>query len=432
LKKDDTSNAPSETFCILPWVQLYTEPDGRLRPCPITVRDDHDGGDQAVGLYEISGPEGIERVWNAPFMKSMRLDMLKGERPAACRFCFRDEDLGVQHYRRDFNKEYSDYIDQAVASTSEDGSSPVGLIKKLDLYLGNQCNLRCRMCSPHASKALIPEWAVIHKTGESDSRLQRLQSLDWYVGEDFNRTVEELLPHVNRIHFAGGEPMLIPQMFETLERLINLGYAKDITLSYNSNLTVLPKPLFDLWPHFKGVRLTASIDGIGEVNSFIRYPAHWPAIESNIRRLDTDFDRIPLSSLSWNTTVQIYNVFRLDELIEYAATSFTHLSQPNLSILNQPEYLNIQILPPEMKQQAAARLRDFTARFADRWPARWHGRQVEELLAAIKGIIDYMQSADRSDLLPEFRRWCGAQDQFRGQNASDILPELAPLFDASR
>jgi len=428
-KKSDDFGAPSKTFCILPWLQLYTEPDGNLRPCPLTVRSQHGDCDAGGERREIYGPGGIERVWNAPFMKSMRLDMLKGEQPAACHFCFRDEDLGVQHYRRDYNREYRDYIAQAVASTAEDGSSPVELIRKIDLYLGNQCNLRCRMCSPQASKALIPEWVKINKIGEDDSRLERLEHLDWYAGRDFNRAIEELLPHVDRLHFAGGEPMLIPEMFKILERVVELGRAKEITLSYNSNLTVLPERLFDLWPHFKGVRVTASIDGLGDVNSFIRHPSHWPTIESNIKRLDADYDRLPLRSLSWNATVQVYNIFRLDELIEYAAASFTHLSQPNLSILSMPEHLDIRILPTEMKRRAAARLKSFIEQFASRWPARWQGRQVEELLAAVDGIIKYMLSADRTYLLPEFRRWCGQQDLYRGQNVLEVLPELAPLFD---
>jgi sulfatase maturation enzyme AslB (radical SAM superfamily) len=237
--------------------------------------------------------------------------------------------------------------------------------------------------------------------------------------------------HIDRLHFAGGEPMLIPQMFEILERVIALGKAGNITLSYNSNLTVLPRHLFDLWSHFKGVRVTASIDGFDEVNSFIRYPSHWPTIENNLRELDAGWKDLSLQSLSLNITVQVYNIFRLDELLEYAATSFAHLAQPNLSLLSQPEHLDIRILPPEMKERAAARLRSFAQRFAGRWPERWQGRQVEELLAAIDGIINYMKSDDRRHLIPEFRRWCEHQDQFRGQHVLKVFPELVPLFGAA-
>lgn len=427
---NDASHAPqlpSETFCVLPWVQLYADPAGRVRPCPMAYADDAAAG-AIADADVVDGPEGISKAWNAPAMRAMRRDMLAGRLPSACAYCFRDQELGVQYYRRDFNRQFRDRVAAAVANTAADGTVSEAFISKIDLYLGNACNLRCRMCTPISSKALIAEWAEINGVSADDPSLRSLRHLDWFKREDFWAAVARLLPHVERIHFAGGEPLLMPQMFDALERIIGLGYAGNITLSYNSNLTALPPEVCDLWARFKGVRLTASLDGVGDVNSFIRDPADWQTIDENLKRLDADFERYNLRSLSLNATVQAYNIFRLDDLVEYAATAFTRLDRPNLSLLSVPEALGIQMLPPDMKRHAARRLRDFTARFAGRWPARWHGRQVRELLGSIDGIVAHMLNADRAALVGEFRWRCKLQDRTRRLRAADVVPELAPLL----
>ena len=84
-----------------------------------------------------------------------------------------------------------------------------------------------------------------------------------------------------------------------------------------------------------------------------------------------------------------------------------------------------------MKQQAAARLRDFIASFARRWPARWQDQYLEALHARIEGIITHMMSADHSNLLPEFRRWTEHMDKTRRQQMAAAIPELSPLFESA-
>ncbi|WP_448203905.1 twitch domain-containing radical SAM protein [Azospirillum sp. sgz302134] len=413
---------PSPTFCALPWLQLYADPLGRVRGCPLAYGD----GAEAPAL--IHGPGGIEAAWNSSLMRGMRRDMLAGRRPDACALCFRDEDMGVHYYRHGYNRLFQDHIAEAAAATAEDGSAPIGLVRKIDFYLGNSCNLRCRMCSPLSSRALLAEWAEIKGLSPRDPSLEPLRSIDWFTRAEFRQAIDAVLPNVERLHFAGGEPFLIPQMFEVLERVIELGHAMRVTLSYNSNFTTLPNRLFDFWRHFKAVRLTVSLDGVGPVNDLIRAPSVWADIDRNLHTIDREFERVNVASLSMNVTVQVYNALRIDELIAYAADSFAHMDAPNLSLLSAPEALNVQILPPDLKEEAAARLRRCLERFEGRWPERWSTAQIDHLRHAANGIVEHMMAADRRDLLPEFRRLCAIQDRRRNQDTAQALPELAPLF----
>lgn len=422
---------PSPTFCALPWLQLYADPLGRVRGCPLAFAAGEGGeasDDEELTPVPLHGPGGVESAWNSPLMRSMRRDMLAGRRPEPCRYCFRNEDLGVHYYRQGYNRLFQEHIAEAAAATAEDGSAPVGLIRKIDFYLGNSCNLRCRMCTPLSSRTLLAEWAEIKGIPARDPSLEPLRSIDWFTREEFRQAIDKVLPNVERLHFAGGEPFLIPQMFEVLERVVELGHAHRITLSYNSNFTNLPDRLFDLWPHFKGVRLTGSLDGIGVVNDYIRAPSDWADIDRHLHAIDGDFERANVQSLSLNVTVQIHNALRIDEVIAYVAESFGRMDAPNLNILSVPEALSIQILPPDLKAEAAAKLRRCIERLEERWPARWSKPQIDHLRRSVDGVIDHMMAADRRDLIPEFRRLCGIQDRRRKQNVMEALPELAPLF----
>ncbi len=427
-----TPTPPSESFCILPWMHVFADEGGVMYPCCRSVGSKlpnvHEGEDRP---YRIQDEDGLEEGWNSAYMRGLRRDMLTGRRPKPCERCYMYEDLGMGSHRQSQNAEYLDRFPALPAGAGPDGRAPLQL-RTVDLRLGNLCNLRCRMCSPQSSKALIREWAAFHDAPDDHPFFQELQRRDWFSRKTFWQIFEKHTSKIERLHFAGGEPFLIPPMFDFLERLIELGRAQNIMVSYNTNLTLLPRRVFELWPRFRGVRVTVSLDGFAEVNSFIRHPSRWSTITGHLKTLDSEAEHLNCNGgLGINTAVQIYNVFRIDELLEYLATSFTRFEAPNLSILSYPEHLSIRVLPPEMKRHAAERLRNFTKRFANRWPERWQGGELERLLAAIEGIIEHMMGENHSGLLPEFFRWSEHQDRFRGQNTVEVIPELAPLFEAA-
>ncbi len=419
---------PSGTFCVLPWMHVFADERGVMFPCCRSVDTLLSNADEAGRPYRVQDPGGIEQGWNSAYMRTLRRGMLAGDRPAPCQRCYAVEDVGMQSYRHIVNGKYEDRVPELLARTDEAGGVPADILS-FDLRLGNVCNLRCRMCSPQSTRLLIREWAEFYGVSPDHAHFEQFRHLDWFADPGFWTIFEKHSARLEQIHFAGGEPLLIPQMFDFLARLIAAGRAPRIRLSYNTNLTVLPERVVDLWAEFASVRVTVSLDGYEGVNSFIRHPADWKIIDRNLRRLDAERERLNCTGgLTVNTTVQVYNIFRLDELLEYAASNFEHLEAPNLSLLRYPEHLSVQILPREMKEQAAARLRGFTERFADRWPERWKGAQLEKLLASIQGSIQHMMNADRSDLLPEFVKWNGHFDRSRGQLMSDAIPELAPLL----
>jgi hypothetical protein len=415
---------------MLPWSHIFADEQGVMWPCCRSVgsgqpnRRDRDGQPAHV-----DDADGVAAAMNTGTMRALRLEMLAGREPAACERCYMVERLGKRSHRQTLNARCADDIPGLVATTDADGAIPVH-VRSADIRLGNLCNLRCRMCSPQSSKLLLAEWADKYGVTVDDTRLDSYRSMDWFERPGFWSAFEQQTPELERVNFAGGEPLLITSMFEFLARMVASGRAGGMVVSYNTNLTLLPARVLELWLAFKAVRVTVSLDGYGAVNDFIRHPARWHVIDANLRRLDREHERLNLQGgLATNTAVQIYNIFRLDELIDYLAEEFAHVAAPNLSIVTHPDHLSVQVLPPALKRLAAERLRAATARSAARWRDRW-GAGADELIATINGVLAFMQAADRSDQLPRFLDWASHQDRFRGQYTPDAIPELAPLFPA--
>ena len=367
---------------------------------------------------------------NTQVMRKLRRDLLDGRRPAACARCFMVEDLGMESHRQSENALWRDAITELVAGTATDGAIEAN-VRTADLRLGNVCNLRCRMCSPQSTRALLPEWASFHGVPLNHHYFDRFRGVDWFEDPAFWQRVEDGAPGLERINFAGGEPLLIRGMFDFLERIVASGRAPSMTISYNTNLTVLPERVRTLWPHFAAIRVTVSIDGVGAVNDYIRYPSRWEEVRANLLALDAGVREFNLGAgLSTNTAVQVCNVFRLGELLDFLANELHHFEVPNLSIVTQPEHLDVRILPPEIKAIAAERLTSLIATSSARWRERWGDAGSRELVAAINGVATHMAEAGDAAELTKFRRWSEHLDRSRGQNTVAVVPELAAIFAA--
>lgn len=411
---------PSDTFCILPWMHSYVDQRGVLFACcqgPVAHQPVRDAAGNELRIHELPS---FDTAWNSDFMTALRRDQLAGRRNPACASCYLHEDAGMYSMRNSANDTYFADHHELVAKTGADGRAEE-VIVKWEVGLGNVCNLRCRMCFPRASKTMIPEFKEIHGLPEEHPEIGEMRRLDWFERSEFWERFDHYTQTAERILFAGGEPLLSVQMFDYLQRLIDAGRASSMVISYSTNATVLPERALQLWPHFKEVRIHASIEGFDEVNSLIRNPSDWRVFDRNLRFLDAHAEELNITHLDFNTTVQVYNVFDLERLFDYTATQFRRFDPfPQLNMIDSPPWLSVQVLPRELKELAAERLRAVVKKFAD---------APERFLHSVEGIITHMEHADRTDLLPRLVSVSNGHDAFRGENAAMVVPELAPIFE---
>lgn len=279
-------------------------------------------------------------------------------------------------------------------------------IISIELSFSNKCNLKCRMCSPKFSDQLYDEWENIPHVAKVDYTIIP----DWTESIDawnniFNFLEEIIKNNPNQIVnfiLSGGEPLINEGMYRFFDLVLDKGFCKNIAISYNTNLTVLPKKLIDYWHNFKSIKLSISCDGYDKVNEYIRYPSKWSKLLSNLDILKS----INNPNLTWNfiATAQIYNISNLIDLDNWVTETGKKLYIYELVF---PTYLSIRALPMDIKLS-----------IIDSWKNQNINRDW------LRNIIIYMLSKDQSLEFSKFIDFTKHLDNKRNQNVLDIFPEL--------
>jgi MoaA/NifB/PqqE/SkfB family radical SAM enzyme len=430
----------TKTFCPLPWIHIATRPNGDVRLC-CTANASGAGlvDDKEAGLVKQHGQvlnlskHSINEVWNSDTMKTTRLQMLNGDIPSSCSKCFEEESKGITSKRQWETmvwKERVD-IDSIVAKTNPDGTLPVD-IPYFDLRLGNLCQLKCVMCSPHDSSSWIKDWKLQYpkyKTVElkQDQGWDRNFDYTWYNDSVFIENMKSQAHNIKELYFAGGEPLLIPEHYKILEFMVDTGNSQNCILRYNSNGLELPDKLFDLWSNFKQVKFNFSIDALGEHNDYIRYPSKWADVETNLRKLDSTPDNIIVNIAC---AVQLLNVLYITDLARWKIQSnFKKINIApfgggviGLHLVYLPSYLNVKVLPLELKELAKTRIETFLQEYQHTdFVNSTHGKQRWE------GLINYMMSEDWSSKLPSTIEYLEVTDQTRNEDFRNTFGDLQRL-----
>lgn len=415
----------TNTICVLPWVHVASTSGGTARVCCNGLPEAnliHDASGNAIHLSKTSD---LSQIVNSERLKAIRREMLAGQRPKTCERCFREEDAGLHSSRMGSNDYYHDQVPFLKELTLADGT--IGpKVRYLDLRLGNLCNLKCRMCNPFSSRKWLEDWEKVNPGKLTKDDHSFLKQGDWFESESFWNLMEKSIHTVDQIYLTGGEPMLIRGQIRFLEECIRQGRAKHILLKYNTNATYLPTDLASIWEQFREVHINCSIDGIGRVNDYIRFPSVWQDIESNLQALDDMMTRMGGLSVSIHTTVQAYNGLHLVELLDYFKDNYSRITPiPFFNILNHPSHLNIRVLPVEMKAAIAEGLTKWLAENQDD-PRLYRAHataRFKSRFSKISAISTYLQE-DWSHLFDKFADFTKQLDQIRNQDIGEILPQL--------
>ena len=88
-------------------------------------------------------------------------------------------------------------------------------MESLTLQLGNLCNLKCRICGPHASFGIAAD--PVHNAWAKTEGSRATNSLDL----DSVYTLISMQPDkLRHIQLSGGEPLTMPATLDFLQRLI--------------------------------------------------------------------------------------------------------------------------------------------------------------------------------------------------------------------
>ena len=272
---------PSEgnkTFCMAPWTHTYLSPQTERRLCCASrepaqsFKQYIDTGNDAKEYKPLT----LEQHWNSDHMRSVRQRMMAGEELSECQVCDHKL-LNTNVYRSYFNQLFKHKVDEAYDSTDETGATTMPTVS-FDYRFNNLCNFKCRMCGDMLSSSWEAE-SRKEKSWNEDSqpwmasplREQIKKFQDTQVVEEFTNAVETKT--IKEIYWCGGEPLMWEIHWKAMQRIIELGFAKEVYVRYNTNLSrtsLKGIKLFDLLPQFQDWQVCSSLDGTGEVGEYIR------------------------------------------------------------------------------------------------------------------------------------------------------------------
>lgn len=397
----------SETFCMIPWIHLHAWPDGRAYPCCL-AKAEHPVGN----LKE----QTMKEVWNAEPMRNMRTNMLNDRPCKECGDCYEQESHGFASMRNNSNKNFGQHIDE-VDHTLPDGSLPNFKLHYWDVRFSNICNLKCRSCGSIFSS----RWY------DDDVKLwgKALRPRVQFAGrhdDDIWEQMQEHIPHLDQIYFAGGEPLIMEEHNRILKLLIEKGNTK-VRLIYNTNLTELKykrESVLELWKHFPSVCVAASLDDMGKRAAVIRSGTDWAEVEQNIRDLKRECPHIDFMI---SPTLSIMNIWNFVNFHRYMVDQeFIRPGDLNVNILQGPKEYRIDNLPMDIKLEFKEQFEQHIDWLKDK-------DHIHRATGGFESAINFMMSSNATELLQTFWETASDLDWSRNERIIDAVPELSRLLE---
>ena len=347
----NNSNQISKSFCVLPWIHLNVQPNGDIYPCCMAPYG------KSIGN---TTDNTLEEIWNGDDMKTIRKEMLVGERPKLCERCFLIEDSGLLSPRNTHNHFFDKDVNDLIKDTNpETGHNDKFVLKYWDFRWSNICNFKCRMCGVFSSSKWYEDEGALYGTVLKNNGLLHFNGES---KEDIFNCVDRFINDVEEIYFAGGEPLIMDEHYIILEKLIAAGRT-NVRIRYNTNFSHIKFKKWDLhglWSHFLNdpngrIMLFASLDAVGKLAEVIRNGTKWNSVYENIKSCVDKGMEVHISP-----TISILNIFHINELIDMAITVGVNPNTVSLNnLLTTPPWYDIRILPENLKKDLMDKLRSY-------------------------------------------------------------------------
>jgi radical SAM protein with 4Fe4S-binding SPASM domain len=402
----------SKSFCMMPWVHMHAFPDGRVYPCCLSEYWEPTGNLRDNTMAEI---------WNRDRYKAMRVNMLNDRECKECTKCYEREEHGAFSMRNDANRNYGHHIED-VEKTHEDGTYPEFKIRYWDIRYSNLCNFRCRSCGPIFSSNWYNDHVKLYNR-KPDVLGREMARVEYVTGKEDGliSQMEEHIPYLEQVYFAGGEPLIMKEHYYLLEKLIEAGKT-DIRLQYNTNFSELhfkDKHVFDYWKHFTNISVGASLDGMGPQGELIRKGQDRRQTVENRERMMRE---VPHVDFYVSSTVSSMNVLHvLDFHREWTRLGLVAAKDWNINICQSPDWYRCDIFPTWFKEERI-------------YPAyeehlEWLVPQddLQRATAGYRSVVSLMKGADATANWPLFIEETAKLDAVRNENFWDLFPEFKDL-----
>lgn len=305
----------NKTYCPIPFTNISLQSDDITLPCC-----------QFMDIKPFKPHIPIYEIINGEFMIDMRQRLLDGQPIDGCETCYDEESMGL--------------ISKRLGAINSIGYKTEFELSRIELFLDNVCNLKCRTCSSAHSHLLFSDEIKLYGTTFSPNK---------YL---LNTTFKDLdLSKLTTIEILGGEPTISSNLEEFLTMLELKQRTHEVTISINTNGMLAPiGSLLKTLLNCKKLKLLISVDAPGNLNDYIRGESNFNSISKQLEFYNQLPNQRPenTTEIFVHSAVSIYNVNYLNDLQVWIKKHFTNIGT-SFQLVQHPSWLSIANTPQDFK-----------------------------------------------------------------------------------
>ena len=387
---------------------------------------------------------------------SERKQMLTGQRPGGCQYCWNIEDLDKSLISDRQIRNGSLFKEERVRALKNNPQESHVNPEYVELSFSNLCNFKCGYCHPKASSRFYNE---IKEFGPYTASLNHRCDIDWFkmYEEENNPFIEawwkwwpDLSKDLKILRITGGEPLIQKSTFKMLD-FLNEYPNPELELNVNSNLGSKLSILDNFCTQIKNLKdnnkirafkLFSSIDTWGPQAEYIRTGLNLETFETNLKHYLTTTD-YPLTLM---ITFNIFSVLAFDALLKKIlewrsefgnsgnAHGNFHRLRFDISYLKEPLQYDINILPKdEFLRYMDSHLRFMKDNVDDTAKDKFSFMEYQKLLRT----YEYMKCTHYSEEKTnegrkDFYNFFTEFDKRRSTNLLEVFPEMEGFWQTCK
>jgi len=387
-------------------------------------------------------------IHNTDQKKQDRAQMLAGERPPGCEYCWKIEDMGVDAVSDRVYKSKIYPIEALDQAFSTPAAQDVNL-RTLEIAFDRTCQFACSYCNPAFSSTwtkdiknngaytdLVSDGRN-HFTHEHDSaQLYRFGENNPYVDAFFAWWESDLHKTLQELRITGGEPTMSGELWKLIDWFKANKGKSSTRLAINSNLGMDRSKLFEFRDSLRDiphVEIYTSMEAVGAQAEYIRDGLDYDLWMHNVQELlEHDHIRAVHCMATINALcLDSLDTF-LDQWIRLKKVYGKDRVNFTLNILRFPSFQSALVLPEQLKRHYQNKLTQWLDRHRDQDYMHEHEINHTERLITYLDRVDtpHSEAFDMPKLLNDFRQFYTQYDQRRDKNFRETFANLTAWYDS--
>jgi len=445
--------SPLDTICDLKWnYPIFNMDRGEFRSCCRTPGN-------KVTEEELK-EHGIDAFLNSTKMKQSRLDLASGIKNSDCKTCWQIEDSGMpgprqgeKHfwYHMKVNKhlpeilKYSDGRLETILGTIKNINDP--RLKSdtpymLEISLGNTCDMKCMYCNHHYSTQWAAEEIKLGRISQEQYDREFPKAPDLFNEKFWEWFNEVGVKYSNRIGIIGGEPLIMPEFYTFVDKLIeakqNSPIKRDTSLWIVTNLNT-PKNYLEKFLQYLpklsetfNVEILVSMESVGTRAEYIRNGVDWNKFTTN---LDTLLSRKDVNfNFGFMPAINALSISSLKDFVMFAESLYHKHGRPvaiKQSIVNFPSQQSPFILTPDFARYVDECIEYMEPKIPEMPAVPDHFGRWDSFVEFIKPLSESLKNntMDRTKDRKHFVNWFNDFDNRRKMNLLETFPEYTEFYN---